>query len=203
MANRPYKDLSEQELFDLIQESDEGAFSEIYQRYKQPLYLHALKMLKDRDEAKDVIQEVFTKLWLKREDLVLTTSLLSYLYATVRNKILDAISHEKVIAKYEQSLQIFIDKGEFITDNWIRERELTILIDKEIAELPTKMRVVFELSRKSHLSYAQISKELDVSENTVRKHITKALKKLRDKLEVIMIIIPLLIEMIWIIKYKA
>ncbi|MES2428100.1 MAG: RNA polymerase sigma-70 factor [Bacteroidota bacterium] len=202
MRNRPYRDLADQTLIDLLQTGDQDAFSEIYCRYTQPLYIHALKMLKDRDEAKDVIQEIFAKLWVKREDLVLTTSLSSYLYTAVRNKIFDAISHEKVVARYQQSLQVFIDKGEFITDNWIREKELTILIEKEIAELPPKMRAVFELSRKEHLSYAQISEELDVSENTVRKHITKALKKLRDKLEVVTIIIPLLIEMVRTIKYK-
>jgi RNA polymerase sigma-70 factor (ECF subfamily) len=202
MGNEPYKNLSDQALFDLIRTSDEGAFSEIYHRYKQPLYLHALKMLKDRDEAKDVIQEIFAKVWVKREDLVLTGPLSSYLYTAIRNKILDAISHEKVAARYQQSLQAFIDKGEFITDNWIREKELTTLIDKEIADLPPKMRAVFELSRKNHLSYAQISEELDVSENTVRKHITKALKKLRDKLDVVTLIIPLLIEMVRVIKYK-
>jgi len=202
MGSDAYKHLSDQELFDLFQAGNEDAFSNIYHRFKQPLYLHALKMLKDRDAAKDATQEVFAKFWSKRETLVLTNSLSSYLYTAIRNTVLDIISHEKVANRYQQSLEVFIGQGEFITDNWIREKELIALIEKEIARLPPKMRVVFELSRKEHLSYAQISEELDVSENTVRKHITKALKKLRGKLKAIVVGLPLLLQLVELIKNK-
>lgn len=166
----------------LLQEGNEEAFNEIYRRYSAGLYLHALKMLRDRDEAQDVIQEVFTRLWSKGETLVLSTSLSSYLYTAVRNKILDIFSHDKLVARHQQSLQAFIDKGEFITDNLIREKELASIIEREIADLPPKMREVFELSRKGHLSYAEIAEDLDIAENTVRKQISKAIARLKPRL---------------------
>ncbi|MVN20481.1 RNA polymerase sigma-70 factor [Mucilaginibacter sp. HMF7410] len=202
MENRPYKDLPEQVLFALFQQSNENAFSEIYFRYSGALYKHALKMLKDRDEAKDIIQDIFASFWLKRESLILTTSLASYLYTSVRNKVLDVFSHEKVAARYQQSLQAFIDQGEFITDDWLREKELTAIIDQQIAELPPKMRAVFELSRKTQLSYREISEELDICENTVRKHITKAIKKLKVKLDTVVIIALTVVEIIQLIRIK-
>jgi len=195
MKNNPHKDLTDKELFERFQQGDEYAFTVIYQRYQGCLYLHALKMLNDRDKAQDVIQELFTRFWHKRNDLVLTTSLSSYLYTAVRNKVLDEFAHEKVIAKYQQSLQEFMDKGEYVTDSWVRERELTAIIEKEIAALPPKMREVFELSRKGYLSYQAIAEKLDVSEHTVRKHITRAIKKLRSKFDLVTILISILLKL--------
>jgi len=182
MKRHSYCNFQDQELLILLQEGNEEAFNEIYRRYSAGLYLHALKMLRDRDEAQDVIQEVFTRLWSKGETLVLSTSLSSYLYTAVRNKILDIFSHDKLVARHQQSLQAFIDKGEFITDNLIREKELASIIEREIADLPPKMREVFELSRKGHLSYAEIAEDLDIAENTVRKQISKAIARLKPRL---------------------
>ena len=182
MKRHSYCNFQDQELLILLQEGNEEAFNEIYRRYSAGLYLHALKMLRDRDEAQDVIQEVFTRLWSKGETLVLSTSLSSYLYTAVRNKILDIFSHDKLVARHQQSLQAFIDIGEFITDNLIREKELASIIEREIADLPPKMREVFELSRKGHLSYAEIAEDLDIAENTVRKQISKAIARLKPRL---------------------
>lgn len=189
MNNRQYKDFQDEELLVCLKQGDELAFSEVYLRYKGSLYFHALKMLGDREKAQDVIQELFAKLWYKRDDLNPGLLLSSYLYTSVRNRILDHISHEKVVARYQESLQDFIDKGEFQTDNFIRERELSVIIEKEISKLPTKMREVFELSRKGNLSYNQIADKLEVSENTVRKHITKAIKRLRVRLDYVLFLI--------------
>lgn len=174
--------LSDFELLHLFRAGDNSAYVEIYQRYHKKLYFHALKMLNDREEAQDVIQELFIKLLDKRESICLNTSLSSYLYTSVRNRILDIFSHVKVVEKHQQSLQDFMNRGEYITDNYVREKELSKIIEAEIAELPTKMREVFELSRTKEMTYAEIAAELDMAENTVRKHISKALKKLRPKL---------------------
>lgn len=182
MKNLLLNDLSDYELLRLFQNGDDAAYVEIYQRYHKKMYFQAMKMLKDREEVQDVIQEVFIKFLDKRESISLNTSLSSYLYVAVRNRILDIFSHVKVVEKHQQSLQEFIDQGEYITDNLIREKELAKIIEKQIAALPTKMREVFLLSRNQEMTYLEIAKELDMAENTVRKHITKALKKLRPKL---------------------
>lgn len=191
MTVNSYTNLDDESLSVLLQLGNEQAFSEIYERYKGVLYIHAVKMLKDRDEAQDVIQELFTKLWNKRESLTINTSLSAYLYTAVRNRILDIFSHEKVVAIHQQSLQDFINQGEYHTDNYIREKELSLLIEKEISALPPKMKEVFELSRKEHFSYLQIAEQLDISENTVRKHITKALARLRSKIQLLLLLVAI------------
>jgi len=177
-----YHTLEDQELFDLIKSEDEAAFKEIYERYFDVLYIHAYKRLQDKEEAQDVIQEVFTALWDKRGHIFLTSSLPAYLFTAVRNKIFNKLSHKKYERSYLQSLQQFIHKGVCQTDHLVRENQLQTLIEKEIAALPPKMQEVFSLSRNAHLSHKEIAAELNLSEQTVKKQVNNALRILRTKL---------------------
>ncbi|WP_160070250.1 RNA polymerase sigma factor [Sphingobacterium bovisgrunnientis] len=182
MKSINFKDLEDDELLNLFNNGFYDAFTEIYIRYSPELYRHALRMLNDKESAQDVIQEVFTNLWINKSSINFKSSPKNYLYTSVRNKILDLIAKEKSQTKYIASLEDFIHNGNYITDNLIREKELAAVIEQEITNLPPKMREVFELSRKEYKSYADIAQELNMAENTVRKHITKALSKLRPKI---------------------
>ena len=177
-----YSKYSDQELTVLLVKGDKAAFAFIYNNYKASLYLHALRTLKDEEEATDLVQEVFTNLWEKREVFSLKTSLDSYLYGAIRNRVFNAIAHQKITSQYASSLQSFLDKGEFITDDLIREKELTAIIDKEIALLPEKMREVFLLSRNTDLSYKKIGEHLNISDKTVKKQVGNAVRILREKI---------------------
>lgn len=177
-----YSKLCDSELQHLLMTGDTYAFTEIYNRYKGVLHQHALNMLKDRDEAKDVLQELFTNLWVNRESIHVQSNLSGYLYTGVRNRVLTMIAHRQVESKYISSLGDFINKGEFITDHRVRERQLAELIEKEIDALPGKMREVFRLSRISNLSHKEIAEELSISEQTVRTQVRNALRLLRVKL---------------------
>jgi RNA polymerase sigma-70 factor (ECF subfamily) len=176
--------LSDHELIALIKAGDHAAFVEVYERYWTVLYLHARKMLRNESEAEDVVQDLFSALWLKKEGLDLQTSLKSYLYSAVRNKVFNQIEHKRVISDYQKSLQQFLQEGELITEELYREKELAAIIEKEIQALPEKMRVVFELSRKEHLSYKEIAQQLDISEHTVKSQVSNALRTLKLKLGV-------------------
>ncbi|MBD1428775.1 RNA polymerase sigma factor [Sphingobacterium litopenaei] len=182
MSKINFKNLEDDELLMKFNNGVYDAYTEIYTRYSPALYRHAHKMLNDRASAQDVIQEVFTNLWINKSSISFNTSVKSYLYTSVRNKILDLIAKEKSQTNYLASLEDFIHKGYYITDNLIREKELEAIINKEISSLPNKMREVFELSRKEYKSYADIAQELGMAENTVRKHINKALSRLRTRI---------------------
>lgn len=177
-----YSALSDNDLYLLFKKADAAAYTVIYNRYFDVLYLHAYSKLKDTDEAKDLIQEIFVSLWNKKETVNISTSLKSYLYVSVRNKVLDYISHQQIANRYADSLQAFIDKGNCITDHLVRERLLSKIIDHQIAQLPEKMRVIFEMSRKEVLSHKQIAQRLNLSEDTVKKQVANAVKILRNKL---------------------
>lgn len=176
-----YTTLADTDLVAYLKDGDKAAFTEIYNRYKGLLYIHAYHKLRNQSEADDVVHELFAVLWTKRHDLVLRTHLSGYLYQAVRNRVIDLISHKKVASEYMVSLQHFIDHSIAETDHLVRANELAALIEKEITALPSKMRVVFELSRKANLSHKEIATKLELSEMTVKKHVNNALKILRGK----------------------
>jgi len=179
-----YIKLPDVDLVILLKTGDEDAFTEIYNRYWSVLYLHARHMLNNRDNARDIVQEVFTNIWNKAKDLELSTSLNAYLYKSVRNSVLNLIRKEKQESHYITELGDFYDKGDFITDVQVNFNELKRLIDQEVQMLPKKMRQVFEMSRNENLSHAQISEKLNISDLTVKKQINKAIHILRRKLDI-------------------
>ncbi|TCD04025.1 RNA polymerase sigma-70 factor [Pedobacter psychroterrae] len=183
-----YGSLSDFELTDLLKEGDAAAYTVIYNRYFGELFIHASNRLNDKEEAQDVIHELFVTIWNKKQDLLVKSDLAAYLYTSVRNRILDIIAHRQVESKYINSLQGFLDQGYCITDHLVRERQLAELIQKGVSELPLKMREVFELSRKHCMSHKEIAVQLNISEQTVRKQVNNALKILRGKLGIMVFI---------------
>src|SRR5690606_21721950 len=189
----PYTTYTDNELFSLLSKDDYSAYTEIYDRYAPLLYMHAYKRLKNREEAKDIIQELFITIWERRSEIELKSNLSAYLYTSIRNRVLKVISHKQVESSYIISLQNSIEKGYASTDYLVREKELIDIIEKEINALPSKMRLVFNLSRKSHLSHKEIAEKLDLSESTVKKQVNSALKVLRVKLQALFYVIILLL----------
>lgn len=181
-----YESTSDIELVSLLKSGNRLAYTEIYNRYKFVLHTHAYKWMRDREEAMDIIHELFAVLWDKRETIQFSSSLSGYLYISLRNKIFNRVSKKKFESQYIDSLQEFVNKGHCVTDHRVREKQLTALIEKEISALPAKMREVFELSRKSNLSHKEIAEQLQLSEQTVRKHIQHALRILKSRLGLVL-----------------
>ncbi|WEK18462.1 MAG: RNA polymerase sigma-70 factor [Candidatus Pedobacter colombiensis] len=180
--------LSDYELTTLLKDGDRDAFTEIYDRYFLSLHAHAYKWMRNREETKDIIHELFLSLWEKRETLSFEPSLLSYLSAAVRNRIFNLLSHKRIESAYLTKLDHFTNEDNCITDHLIREKQLTEIIENEIAGMPGKMREVFQLSRKENLSHKAIAGQLNISELTVRKHVQHALKILRFKIGIFLML---------------
>ena len=173
---------SDDDLAELLRSGDRSAFTEIYNRYKLTLHNHAWNKTRNHVEAQDVIQEVFSNLWTKREAIQIGNNLSGYLYTSVRNHILNLFAKKQVQEKYIISIQQFSQQKTALTDHRVRESMLRDVIEKEIAELPPRMREVFELSRKQHLSHKEIASIMGTTEQTVKKQVSNALKHLRSKL---------------------
>ncbi len=177
-----YSELSDLQLVSLLEEGDRLAFTEIYDRYIFVLLNHAYNKMRNREEAKDVVHEVFAMLWSKRSELKVNLNLAGFLYTSVRNNVLNQFAHHGVQSRYLESVRNFVESEEPVTDHLIREKQLSTLIDREISSLSPKMKEVFQLSRREHLSHKEISERLDISEQTVSKHVTNALKILKVRL---------------------
>lgn len=177
-----YSTFDDYELLTLLREDDKAALDEIYKRYQGVLYSHAYRRLPDREEVRDIIQELFVYLWANRKQLHMTTSLSAYLYSAVRNRVINQYRNKKTRDNFAASLQEFIDQGENIIEDQLREKELSLLVEQEIAALPNQMRLVFEMSRKLEMSHNEIAEALNLSPHTVRNQVHNALKVLRVKL---------------------
>lgn len=178
-----YSAYTDEALVPLLQEGDHEAFTEIYNRYHGPLYIFAYNRLKNREEAKDIIHELFLKLWTTRTQLQITGRLSVYLYTAVRNHIINAISHQQVASRYIDSFISYIEQIDHQSaDHLARHNDLQAFIEKELANLPPRTLEVFELSRQTTLSRKEIAERLGISEETVKSHMHHALKLLKTRL---------------------
>src|SRR5690606_18412305 len=112
---------SDQDLTALLKEGNEEAFSKIFNRYQSLLFDFAYKRIHDKDEAKDIVQEIFVRLWNNRADLEIRISLRSYLYRAVLNEMLNALRHKVIQEEYVNSLQEMINLDTRQADYHIRE----------------------------------------------------------------------------------
>lgn len=186
----PYSEYTDQELIVFLNKGDRLAFTEIFNRFYKLLYIHVYNKLRDETESMDVVQDIFVVLWEKRMN-VQNINLSGFLFTMTRNKILDLVSHNKVVTDYEESIKNYVHPQVAAADELIREHQLAEIINTEIAALPPRMREIFELSRFEHLSNKEIAIRLNLSEHTVADQIKKSLKTLRIKigLSVIMTIL--------------
>ncbi|WP_183573102.1 RNA polymerase sigma factor [Mucilaginibacter sp. X5P1] len=187
-----YGKFTDNELASLIKEDDQVAYTEVFLRYSKLLVAHAYRLLGDQDEANDVVQDVLLTLWQNRESIALNTSLSSYLYTAIRNRVFNRMSHQKIVAKYADSIVNFMEVGHAVTDELIRVKELAIIIEQEIAALPPKMREVYLLSKREELSYKEIALKLEITDKTAKQQVYNAVKNLRLKITSIMSILPFL-----------
>jgi RNA polymerase sigma-70 factor (ECF subfamily) len=184
-----YNKYSDTELAELFRADDDAAFKEIYQRYDKLLYIFAVRKLGDDDEAMDVVQDVFTWVLANRQNFALKTSLSSYLYKSVLNKIFDIFRHQQTIKKYIAEGNHYIDVDSRETDYLIREKDITDMINREIASMPPRMRETYELKHKHRLTPKEIAEQMGISEHTVNVQLQRGLKHLKDKLGIIIYVI--------------
>lgn len=173
------------ELTSRLRDGDERAFAEIYGRYWEVLFRHALRILQDREQAQDAVQDVFAALWARHAELDPGARLSAFLYRSVRNRVFDLLDRSKVKEAYLATVVDVARAGQWSVDEQLREKELADILARELADMPAGMRRVFELSREDGLSYKEIAERLHISENTVKVQVSKALRLLRKAFHII------------------
>lgn len=174
-------------MFDLLNELRKGnkaAFEDVFDKCFEPLCKYAYSILRDMDEAEDVVQKTFCKLWDQRESLFIKSSLNSYLYRIVHNDSINTINQRTLHQEHNFNYLSFMqsDSSNTILES-IEGAELQKAIERAILGLPPQCRKVFELSRMEQMPYSKIAEELQISTNTVENHMSKALKILRADLK--------------------
>ncbi|WP_460634983.1 RNA polymerase sigma factor [Larkinella harenae] len=174
---------SDSELLDFINEGNEAALTELYERYWESVFLYVVKVLNDPDGASDVVQETFIALWQKRGELDHIRSLKAYLISIARYKALKSISLSLSEERYRTSLLSFFNDVADDPETQLMAQEMDTFLESQIQALPDRMREVFLLSRREQLSHAEIAARLNISDKTVKKQIYYALKQLRSVMD--------------------
>jgi RNA polymerase sigma-70 factor (ECF subfamily) len=169
--------LSDAELLHAIKEGDAAAFKVLYDRYWERLYLKACQRV-DKDEAKDVVQEIMTTLWRRRKEVFTFEDgeIGRYLFTAVKYRV---ISHYAYSAAEIKNSALFEVLSGHVSTNPLETKELSEFIESEVSRLPARMQQVFRMSREEDVSIPEIARNLNISEQTVKNQLTEALKRLR------------------------
>ncbi len=152
----------------LLKKKDHAAFTEIYNRYWKALFIHAFKILKDENEAADVIQDLFTAIWNQSEEWHVEYSLKAYLYTGVRNRCLKVIAKGNRKEAFVEELVAVFEEGVNTTDHTVNSLEFQRRLKQELQKLPPRMQEVYIKSREHGLSHRQIADEMGIAENSVK-----------------------------------
>lgn len=174
---------TDQELATLLGKEGSTAFVAIYNRYWAELYTAAFRRLKSKELSEEILQDLFTTLWVNRFQLQINSSLRAYLHQAIRNQVLNYFEKEEVRQRYRAYLQALSSDSDNSVEAIISCNDLAALLEKEVGKLPEKCREVYQLSRQWHLPNKEIAAMLHISEKTVESHLTKALKTLKGQLK--------------------
>lgn len=185
----PYPTYSDQELVVLLKQDDRNAFAEIYGRHARSLVDFASSKLYSLDDARDLVQDLFTNIWADRHKIYVSSSLQSYLFAAVRYKIIDKIRKNVTREEYAIIVQSLSQYPNYNPEKELEAKDLQQIIDKAIEKLPSRTREIYKLSRNEHQSVSDIAKKLGLSDQTVKNQLTAAMKSLKETLNKLSILL--------------
>jgi RNA polymerase sigma-70 factor (ECF subfamily) len=172
----------DQQLINGLKRGDRTVFEHIFRNYYPELCRFVLRYLPDKLIAEEVIQDLFCKLWFRREELIINTSLKSYLFRAAVNFSLNHIRHQEMQRKYVDYVGFEVDDVSAGSPE-DADDELSGLFHKALLELPEKRREIFEMSRFEGLKYHEIAKKLGINIKTVETQMTRALEFMRNYLK--------------------
>lgn len=170
------REKTDTELAVLLIHDDEAAFSELYVRYKDKLYYFCLHLLKSKEEANDIVQEIFIRIWESRSFINPDLSFSSFLYTMARNRIMNYFRDLDIDIKVKEIIASQKITTEETTESQIIDTEYQEILLAAIEQLPTQRQRIFNMSRIENMSHKEIATELNISVNTVQEHISEALK---------------------------
>ena len=184
------------DLITLLKKGDMKAFDAIYEKYCQRLYGFVFRYVKQEQDAEEIVQEVFIKIWESRKKIDTYSSFDSFIFTITYNTTISLLRKKVNEKKYLDHLRYRqqIDNAEEIISD-IRYKELNSNLQLIVDKLTPRQKEIFSLSREMGLTHAEIAKKLDISPNTVKNHLVSILSFLKSNIDSTLIINLLFINL--------
>ena len=173
-------DINEKKLIKDLKKGKRKAFEYFFYTYYNKLLYTANQYLKNKDEAEEIVQEVFYRVWYYRSNMDPALSFKNYIITIAKNLIFNKAKKEITRITYEKYVRINQNYSHNALEDYLNFNELDQQINAKIDLLPPKRKEIFILSRQLGLSHKEIASKLNISTNTVENHINKAIKFLKE-----------------------
>jgi RNA polymerase sigma-70 factor (ECF subfamily) len=174
---------NETDLLTLVAKGDEKAFAILFHHYRPKIYSYALHLFRNTGLADELVQEVFLKVWLRRDKLSHILKFESWVFIIARNQIFDTLKLlAKEAAAREQMAHLLDPEANSVEDH-VLTKENEIRLQHALDHLSPQQKLIFTLSRHEGLKHEEIASQLNISRNTVKTHLVHALKTLKDILQ--------------------
>jgi RNA polymerase sigma-70 factor (family 1) len=157
----------------------EKLFSEIFREHEQKLYTLAVRLTKSDQVAKDILQEVFMKLWEHRTSIPAIVNIEAWLYRITENKVIDFLRKASADDRLRKVIWEHIQQIVNDTEQQVEAKEYNHVIQKAIEQLPAQRRLIYQLNKEQGMSYQQIATELKLSRHTVKNQLFSAVQSVR------------------------
>lgn len=161
-------------------DGDEEAFKKIYYHFYKKLYQFSLALVKTKEAAEEITEDVFIKIWLQKENLLAINNLRVYLYIATKNTALNYLSKKakENLTEPFDNINIDLFKSTITPEELMITAEMYRKIQQQVEALPPRCKMIFKLIREDGLKYKEVSDILNISVNTIDVQIAIAIKKI-------------------------
>jgi len=178
-----FSTFDERALLSRVADGDEKAFTQLFERYSDATYGFAIFYTKTAESAEEVVQEIFLKLWLRRETLREIKNFQDHLFIITRNHVIDFLRKHLREKKYQQQLTQYFKEVSFTPEQQLIFKESGEMVERAVALLPPQQQVIYRLRRNEDMPLDEIAFTMNLSRLTVRNHLNKALGAIRAYLQ--------------------
>jgi len=173
---------TEKMLLGLLRNGDTGAFDQLFRKYSPKLFRFALSLLKSDDDAREIVQETFFRIWNRRQEIAPDKSFKSFVFTISYNLMIDQLRLRLKDQEYRRFLYENFEIGQERLSVTIDYDTLCSQIEQAVDELPDRRKTIFTLSRNAGMSHREIAEKMGVSVKTVENQINLSLKHIRMRL---------------------
>jgi RNA polymerase sigma-70 factor (family 1) len=177
---KSFENISDSDLAGKIKNGEKNAYQELFERYAPRIYQFSFTYLKNQADAEELVQDVFLKIWEKRDSLDQSKNIKSFIFKVAVNTIYDFIRHKNIENAFNDFVRLNSETGSNNTWHSVIFDEMQENLQKLVAQLPEQRQKIFQLSKEEGLSNEEIAAKLNLSKRTVENHLYRAVSFLKE-----------------------